>query len=92
MNLPEQIIYQKALEKFGHSSQILMSIQEMSELTKELTNFLIGRLERIEDIPGEIADVEIMLNQLKLIFDCGNIVKEKKEFKLKRLEGLINNG
>lgn len=90
--LPEHVIYQKALDKFGHSSQILMAVQEMSELTKELTNFLMGRLDRIEDIPGEIADVEIMLEQLKIIFDCSDLVKEKKEFKLNRLKGLIDNG
>lgn len=58
-----------------------MAIEEMSELTKELTKAIRGQ-EYKEAIAEEIADVRIMLEQLELIFDCKKNVNAWKNEKL----------
>ena len=56
----------------------------MSELQKELCKFLRGRF-REDWIAEEIADVEIMLGQMKILFDIEEEVDEMKEYKIERL-------
>ena len=56
-----------AINLFGDHAQIDMAIEEMSELTKELLKDRRGKENR-SDIAMEMADVYIMLEQLKFIF------------------------
>lgn len=79
------VICSKAIDKFSASGQIVKAIEEMSELTQALSKFVLGQEHNAEE---EIADVEIMLTQLKIIFDMQNI-ENWKEFKLKRLKELL---
>lgn len=79
----EYKIYKDALEFFGCTSQKIMVIEEMSELTKELCKDLRDR-GNIEDIADELADVEITLAQIKEIYNIHNLVEEHKDFKLRR--------
>ena len=80
----ENQIYQDAIEFFGVTSQKIMVIEEMSELTKELCKELRGRGD-VEHIADELADVEITLAQIKKIYDIHQTVEDYKDFKLKRL-------
>lgn len=82
MNEREVLI--KAITTYGHLPQIIVAIEEMSELTKELCKAQRGAQNR-EHIAEEIADVEVMLEQLKLIYNITPAVKSWKECKLKRL-------
>lgn len=84
-NINEVEIYKKALEKWGHDLQKVVAIEEMSELTKELSKNMRGKNNRIE-IAEEIADVEIMLAQMKILFSIQEGVKKHKQYKIKRLE------
>lgn len=77
-------IYRAALETFGARAQVLMAIEEMSELTKELCKNDRGR-ENATHIAEEIADVEIMLGQIKILFDCMGTVDKFRWYKLSRL-------
>lgn len=68
-------LYAKAVQKFGERAQILVAIEEMSELTKALLKYIRhedfsqGDYDAIvESIAEERADVEIMLEQLNIIF------------------------
>jgi len=79
----EQKIYEDAIEFFGVTSQKVMAIEEMSELTKELCKELRDR-GNIEDIADELADVEITLAQIKMIYKIHELVEEHKDFKLNR--------
>lgn len=81
--IDEREIYRQALEKWGWLQKIV-AIEEMSELQKELCKNLRGRL-GVYAIAEEIADVEIMLEQMKLLFNIENDVNGWKEEKLKRL-------
>lgn len=56
----------KIIKGFGRSKQHIKLIEEMSELTKELCKLLIGTGNK-KNMEEEIADVQIMLNQLMLM-------------------------
>ena len=85
-------IYKQAIDKFGMDNQLLKVIEELAELQIEISKALNVHDFREGSLIEEIADVEIMLEQLKLIFDCHDIIETVKEKKLKRLKGLIENG
>ena len=82
-------IYKKALTTYGIDAQITMVFEEMAELQKELCKHLRGKENRIE-VAEEIADVEIMLDQMKIYFGIQDAVKVYKDFKLLRLEERLN--
>ena len=84
-------VYEKAIAKWGKTSQLIMFIEEASELTKELTKDMRSLGDK-KAIIGEIADVEIMLEQLKLIYKCTSPLEEIKKVKLARLEERVENG
>ena len=64
--------------------QQTVAIEEMTELTKELCKYKRG-MRCVGNITDVIADVEIMLGQLKIMFDNEAEVLERREFKIKRL-------
>ena len=82
--LNKEEIYRQALEKWGADLQIVMVFEEMSELQKELCKSLRGKENRIE-IAEEIADVEIMLEQMKIYFSIEEAVEKYREYKIERL-------
>lgn len=81
-------ICRKALDTFGADSQVMIAIEEMSELTKELCKNGRGQ-ENTTHIAEEIADVEIMLQQMVILFDCKETVDKYRQYKLDRLAGRI---
>lgn len=84
MMLHDNVICQAALETFGKELQVTMAIEEMSELTKELCKNSRGQ-EDTTHIAEEIADVEIMLQQMVMLFDCAGHVETFRRYKLERL-------
>lgn len=60
-------IGQQLINKFGAEHQIIIAIEELSELQKELCKLLRHESDGYH-LMEEIADVEIVLEQLKLIF------------------------
>ena len=75
-------ITDKAIRHYGSEKQIEMAIEEMAELIVAINH---GRRGRMQGIIEEIADVEIMLMQLKTIFSCWGQVDLIKDAKLERL-------
>ena len=73
----------RAIEKFGATEQENLAIEECSELIQAISHKHRGREHNIAE---EIADVEIMLDQLRIINDCFYEVANIKEIKLERLE------
>lgn len=80
----ESEIYRQALKKWGSTAQVIMVFEEMAELQKELSKFLRGNWIG-DNIAEEIADVEIMLEQMKLLFGIEELIDINKKYKLKRL-------
>lgn len=77
-------IYTAAVKKFGKEHQLVLCMEEMAELTKELSKNMRGS-KNITNISEEIADVEIMLEQLRVIFGNRSEVDTVKAEKLLRL-------
>jgi hypothetical protein len=90
----EQELYKRAIKLWGKTAQIDMAIEEMAELTQALCKIKRKTQPKgiIYNLFEEIADVEIMLEQLKIIFNCEDIVLEYKDQKLERLEKRILEG
>ena len=89
MMVSENGIYELALKKFGLEKQMIKCIEELSELQKELCKHSLGQ-GNIEHIIEEIADVEIMLEQMKIGLDIGICdLDDVKSQKLSRLSGRL---
>ena len=77
-------LYEKAFNQWG-DKQLVVAIEELAELQKELTKALRGKPNR-GNIAEEIADVEIMVEQVRQYFNLGIAVEVVKKHKLERLE------
>lgn len=80
-------IYDQAISQYGINAQVDMLIEEMAELMMAL---LHDRRGRKSNIPEEIADVQIMLEQIIQFFGIENAVKEQKDRKIMRLSERLN--
>ena len=88
----EKDIFRSAIDTYGSVMQITVAFEEMSELQKELCKHLRGSGSQ-ENIAEDIADVEIMIEQMKMIFNCEADVLQVREEKVKRLkERMEQNG
>lgn len=82
-------ICREALDEYGEFSQQLKAIEELSELQRALVRDIAGDGEDAErNVCEEIADVEIMLVQLRHIFDKDEI-EDWKDSKLERLARMV---
>lgn len=83
-------ILEAAIDTWGSEMQVVVAIEEMSELTKALTKYIraddVATI--VTNIREEMADVGIMLNQLSLIF--GDTTEEEIR-KLNRLQRRIED-
>ena len=80
----EMSLLQRAVSKWGKEAQMKMVLEEMSELQKEICKMWRGKDNR-GAIAEEVADVEIMLDQLKLMLDIPYEVEQHRQNKLQRL-------
>lgn len=84
MNDRERDIFTAALNIYGGEAQAKMLLEEMAELQKEICKYWRGK-HNLEEIADEMADVEIMLDQMKLLFQNGGLVQQHREYKVDRL-------
>ena len=87
----EKQIYKKAIKKWGEQSQIMVAIEEMSELIKVLCKYprKVNGVSR-DEVIAEIVDVEIMIEQLKVLFDVSDFeFYPEKMKKLARLDDML---
>ena len=84
-------ICRDAIDTFGAEHQLIKTLEELSELQKEICKYFEceeswqKELAKI-NIAEETADVEIMLEQLKIIFKNADAVDQWRGAKLERLE------
>lgn len=93
-------IYKAFSEKHGAEKQIIKAVEELAELQKELCKYLLYNKEKdsfsiLTNICEEVADVEIMLEQLKIILKNidGSLlpmIGSFKNDKLQRMEKTLN--
>lgn len=67
--MEEQEIYQKAIDKWGYNLQLTMMIEEMAELQQVICKIQrkCGVNPMFQEFVEEIVDVQIMLEQMKII-------------------------
>ena len=77
-------VYMHAIEKWGADKQITVAVEEMAELTKEICKAKRGMTD-FRHIAEEIADVTIMMEQLRLIFVVNEEACNQMDAKIRRL-------
>lgn len=79
-------VYKQIIAWYGKHNQTIKACEELAELNKVLCKGLNKKMD-IEALTEEIADVQIMIEQLKIMY---NIPEQKlyqiKEFKLDRTQ------
>ncbi len=84
-------VLKRALETWGEQAQMLMVVEEMSELMKEILKNINRKKDNIAEIIEETADVEIMLEQLKENYKIAEKVEAYKKDKIKLIEQRLND-
>jgi len=92
-------LYHDALGKWGKDTQILIAIEEMSELTfwlckmiREKPSLYSDREEEIlSGIIEEMADVEVIFGQLKYMFDNEIVIESIRKLKKTNMRERIEN-
>ena len=84
-------LFAKAHDKWGAQSQLVMGLEECAELQKEICKIYRGdySLERQQKLAEEIADVELMCDQLEYMFGLANSIQTFRTQKLNRLAELL---
>ena len=88
----------KAINTYGVENQMIKTVEELSELSQALCKSIVrlnytkektsleDDLKSVDNIFEEMADVEIMLEQCKIMFQCDQEVRACKNKKIERLE------
>ena len=79
-------VLERAVKAFGKEHQEWVLVGEVGELLDAVADHKRGRCD-VRHIAEEIADVEIMLEQMKIIYDCRDAVTYWRRVKRERLDG-----
>ena len=85
----EKSIMQRAIDVYGAEKQLIVAAEECSELIKAITKVLRVGLPAgsvaLENVVEEVADVSIVLDEIKQIFQIEADVEEVRAQKIERL-------
>lgn len=84
-------VLKRALKTWGEQAQMMMVVEEMSELMKEILKNVNRGKDNLAEIVEETADVEIMLEQLKENYHIAEKVEAYKAGKIKLIEQRLND-
>lgn len=87
VKINELDVCRQAINKHGISRQLAKAAEEFSEAAAAISRFLAGEGEYTEII-GEVADVEVMCVQMRLIYGADAIDQVRAE-KVARLHGRL---
>lgn len=79
-------ILKKAIQTWGKQAQLLMVLEEMAELQKEILKNINRHKENGAELADETADVLIMLEQLMQIYDMRDAVENRILHKLEKIK------
>ena len=89
----DEVILHNAIDFYGSSVQELKAMEELSELIRAIARARTcddeERDTAFENLAEEMADVEIMLEQLKIIHNNRDKIKIWRSIKLGRLRAKI---
>lgn len=85
-------LYRLAITKWGKISQLDMLVEESAELIKAVNKFKrFSSQQNCLNLLEEIADVEIMCEQVRIIFNNNDVIEGFKNEKLHRLANLLKS-
>lgn len=84
-------VLKRALYTWGEQAQMMMVVEEMSELMKEILKNVNRGKDNLAEIIEETADVEIMLEQLKENYQIADKVEAYKSEKIKLIERRLDD-
>ena len=87
-------ILEKAIRHYGNENQMMQTMEELSELSVAISKCLRYKddIEARNNLVEEVADVLIMIDQLKIIMNIKDYEIEcYRRYKLERLERRIEN-
>lgn len=89
--MTDKEVFEQAIEHYGDKHQLIKCLEEMAELSKAICKYFDCTDKRMEPIildaiDEEMADVEIMLEQLHLIFNNDEQIASRRKEKIERLE------
>ena len=89
----EEMLYSRLMEKFGIEKQTLMLAEEQGELIKAINKRLRGKTHTEDEIREELADVYIVINQVRIYFGITiRDVAEEMDKKLERIQYRLKKG
>lgn len=90
MNLSEhKLLYQAALEKWGHAAQFDQAVEECAEMITAIKHFRRGKVTQ-QAVVDELADVLLMAGQM--IYMLGeDAVSAAVEAKIRKLNSLLKD-
>ena len=91
----DSVICRKAVQTFGVDIQQIVAMEELGELIQAISKIARWECsqstlsEYIDNLAEEIADVEIMLEQLKQCYGCHIQANDHKRRKLDKLKSMV---
>lgn len=93
MNIEEMLGLTKEIaDNFGLEKQKLKLIEELSELTRALAMDIAKGMDISKDTLSEIADVNVLINQILYLSNSKDELKQQIEYKLQRTIQRIKEG
>lgn len=86
----DRAILRNAIARYGRDAQHAMAIEECGELIVALCHISRDRIP-VSKLAGEIADVQIMLEQLQIMYDCHGQVGAQWRQRIARLAGRLED-
>lgn len=82
-------LFKRCVDKWGRLAQLIMVMEECAELIKEVSKEIRGKGNR-KNIIEEIADVQLMIEQLKFMLNITDEeITDATGEKIERLETLL---
>ena len=73
-----RIVGTRALEHYGEDEQMIQAHEELAELIVAISHKRRHRI-KMSSVIKEVADVEIMIGQLKLLYNIENEVEDVRD-------------
>lgn len=82
-------VYSGAVSRWGQKSQLIVALEELSELQVEIAKHLNGKREDGLGLIDELADARIMIEQIEQMYDLKDLVENRIYIKVNRLKDII---
>lgn len=90
-------LFQNLIDTYGQDAQLNMAVEELGELIVSIQHYRRldewGKVGSLDQIAEEVADVELMCEQLRYMFNFESLALYRiKERKLERVKTILAKG